>query len=120
MSQKRNPVRDFYAKMCRLDRWSTHTLQSRIDSMLFERNALSKMPDELIRLELGALRNDARLTPDLVFRDPYFLGLKDHYLEKDLEDAILPFEATERVVPYVDVRARKEGRGEGVMGRRGD
>ena len=84
--------RDFYAEMCRLDRWSTRTLQSRIDSMLFERTALSKKPDELIRLELDALRNDARLTPDLVFRDPYFLdflGLKDHYLEKDLEDAIL-------------------------------
>jgi len=32
------------------------------------------------------------MTPDLVFRDPYFLdflGLKDRYLEKDLEDAIL-------------------------------
>lgn len=84
--------RDFYAEMCRLDRWSTRTLQSRIDSMLFERTALSKKPDELIRLELDALRKDARLTPDLVFRDPYFLdflGLKDHYLEKDLEDAIL-------------------------------
>ena len=65
--------RDFYAEMCRLDRWSTRTLQSRIDSMLFERTALSKKPDELIRLELDALRKDARLTPDLVFRDPYFL-----------------------------------------------
>ena len=32
------------------------------------------------------------LTPDLVFKDPYFLeflGLKDRYLEKDLEDAIM-------------------------------
>jgi len=32
------------------------------------------------------------LTPDLVFKDPYFLdflGLNDRYLEKDLEDAIL-------------------------------
>lgn len=84
--------RDFYAEMCRLDRWSTRTLQARIDGMLFERTALSKKPDELIRLELDALRNDDRLTPDLVFRDPYFLdflGLKDHYMEKDLEDAIL-------------------------------
>ena len=41
---------------------------------------------------LRALRKDDRLTPDLVFRDPYFLeflGIKDRYLEKDLEDAIL-------------------------------
>jgi predicted nuclease of restriction endonuclease-like (RecB) superfamily len=84
--------RDFYAEMCRLDRWSTRTLQARIDSMLFERTALSQKPDELIRLEIDTLRNEDRLTPDLVFRDPYFLdflGLKDRYLEKDLEDAIL-------------------------------
>lgn len=84
--------RDFYAEICRLDRWSTRTLQARIDSMLFERTALSKKPEELIRLELDALRNDDRLTPDMVFRDPYFLdflGLKDRYMEKDLEDAIL-------------------------------
>jgi predicted nuclease of restriction endonuclease-like (RecB) superfamily len=84
--------RDFYAEMCRIDRWSTRTLQSRIDSMLFERTALSKKPDEMIRLELDALRSEDRLTPDLVFRDPYFLdflGLRDRYLEKDLEDAIL-------------------------------
>jgi predicted nuclease of restriction endonuclease-like (RecB) superfamily len=33
-----------------------------------------------------------RLTPDLVFRDPYlldFLGLKDTYSERDLEAAIV-------------------------------
>jgi predicted nuclease of restriction endonuclease-like (RecB) superfamily len=84
--------RDFYTEMCRLERWSVRTLRKKIDSMLFERTALSKKPDELIRLELAGLRSEDRLTPDLVFRDPYFLdflGLKDRYLEKDLEDAIL-------------------------------
>ena len=38
------------------------------------------------------LRDEDRLTPDLVFRDPYvldFLGLEDSYSEKDLEAAIL-------------------------------
>jgi len=42
--------------------------------------------------DLAALREEDRLTPDLVFRDPYFLdflGLKDTYSEKDLETAIL-------------------------------
>lgn len=84
--------RDFYAEMCRIERWSTRTLQARIDSMLFERTALSKKPEELIRVELDALRDADRITPELVFRDPYvldFLGLKDRYLEKDLEDAIM-------------------------------
>jgi len=84
--------RDFYAEMCRVERWSVRTLRKKIDSMLFERTALSKKPDELIRRELDGLRDEDRLTPDLVFRDPYFLdflGLKNRYLEKDLEDAIL-------------------------------
>jgi predicted nuclease of restriction endonuclease-like (RecB) superfamily len=60
--------------------------------MLFERTALSRKPEELIRQELDILKDEDRLTPDMVFRDPYFLdflGLKDRYLEKDLEDAIL-------------------------------
>jgi hypothetical protein len=44
---------------------------------------------QLARQELAALRDQDRLTPDLVFRDPYFLGLNDAYAEKDLEAAIL-------------------------------
>ncbi|MDP2792420.1 MAG: PDDEXK nuclease domain-containing protein [Rectinemataceae bacterium] len=84
--------RDFYAEMCRIERWSTRTLEKKIQSMLFERTALSRKPDQLIAEELAALREDDKLTPDLVFRDPYlldFLGLKDTYAEKDLESAIL-------------------------------
>ena len=84
--------RDFYAEMCRVERWSTRTLRQKIDSMLFERTALSKKPDQLIRQELDALREDDTLTPDLVFQDPYlldFLGLNDTYSEKDLESALL-------------------------------
>lgn len=84
--------RDFYTEMCRIECWSVRTLQKKIGTMLYERTALSQKPDELIRLELDALRDEDRLTPDLVFRDPYFLdflGLNDRYLEKDLEDAIL-------------------------------
>ena len=71
--------RDFYAQMCRIERWSTRTLQERIQSMTFERTALSKKPQNLIEQELKALRQEDLLTPDLVFRDPYlldFLGLR--------------------------------------------
>ncbi len=60
--------------------------------MLYERTALSKKPDKLIKQELAALREEDKLTPDIVFRDPYvldFLGLKDVYSEKDIEKAIL-------------------------------
>lgn len=84
--------RDFYAEICRIEGWNTRTLESKIDSMLFERTALSKKPAKLAELELKQLREEDRMTPDLVFRDPYvldFLGLKDSYAEKDLEAAIL-------------------------------
>lgn len=84
--------RDFYIELCRAERWSTRVLGQKISSMLYERTALSRKPAELIREELDALREEGTLTPDLVFRDPYllgFLGLRDRYLEKDLEQAII-------------------------------
>ena len=84
--------RDFYAEMCRIENWNTRTLHQKVQSMLFERTALSKKPDKLIRQELKQLREEDKLTPDLVFRDPYvldFLGLKDTYAEKDFEAAVL-------------------------------
>ncbi len=65
-------------------------LRGRIDGMLFERTALSRKPEELARQELARLRREDQLSPDLVFRDPYFLdflGLADTYSEKDLEAA---------------------------------
>jgi predicted nuclease of restriction endonuclease-like (RecB) superfamily len=84
--------RDFYAEMCRLERWSVRTLRAKIQGMLYERTAISKKPDQLIKKELATLREADKITPDLVFRDPYlldFLGLKDTYSESDLEAAIL-------------------------------
>jgi predicted nuclease of restriction endonuclease-like (RecB) superfamily len=84
--------RDFYTEMCRVERWSTRTLEKKISGMLYERTALSKKAGSLIRHELKTLRDEDKLTPDLVFRDPYFLdflGLKDRYLERDIEDAIM-------------------------------
>ncbi|MBI4677163.1 MAG: DUF1016 domain-containing protein [Elusimicrobia bacterium] len=84
--------RDFYAEMCRLERWSVRTLRQKIGGMLFERTALSKKPAKLAAMELKNLREEDKLTPDLVFRDPYlldFLGLKGAFQEKDVESAIL-------------------------------
>jgi len=84
--------REFYTEMCRLERWSVRTLQAKIQGMLFERTALSKKPEELARKELAALRDEDRMTPDLVFKSPYFLeflGLSDTFSEKDLENSIL-------------------------------
>lgn len=83
--------REFYAEMCRVERWSVRTLRDKVQGMLYERTALSKKPEKLAGQELAKLRATDQLTPDLVFRDPYlldFLGLKDTFSEKDLETAI--------------------------------
>ena len=60
--------------------------------MLYERTAISKKPEQTIINDLELLKNEQQLSPDLVFRDPYFLdflGLRDTYSEKDLEASIL-------------------------------
>ncbi len=84
--------RAFYAEMCRLERWSVRALRQKIDRLLFERTAVSKKPEALIAQDLLSLRDDDRLSPDMVFRDPYFLdflGLSSEFNENDVEAAIL-------------------------------
>lgn len=84
--------RDFYAEMCRIERWSVRTLRERIGSQLYLRTALTKQPEARVDAELAKLRAGGQMTPDMVFRDPYmldFLGLPDGYSERDLEAAIL-------------------------------
>lgn len=84
--------REFYIEICRLEKWSVRTFRERIQSMLYERTAISKKPEETIKNELKQLKESEQVTPDLVFRDPYFLDfleLKDTYSEKDLESAVI-------------------------------
>ncbi len=84
--------RSFYAEMCFVEGWSVRTLQDKIKRLLFERTAIAKKPEDIAKQELRLLQERGELTPDLVFRDPYlldFLGLRDAYDEKDLENAIL-------------------------------
>ena len=84
--------REFYTEICKLEKWSVRTFSERIKSMLYERTAISKKPDQTIKNELEILKNKEQLSPDLVFRDPYFLdflNLKNTYSEKDLESAII-------------------------------
>jgi len=84
--------RDFYAGMCRTERWSVRTLRERIGSMLYERTALSRKPESLIASEIERFNRTGTMSPDLLFRDPYlldFLGLKDTFSEHDLEAALV-------------------------------
>ena len=83
-----DPIKkEFYIEICKLEKWSVRTLRERIQSMLYERTAISKKPERTIKQDLEILKNEQKLNPDLVFRDPYFLdflGLSDQYSEKGL------------------------------------
>ena len=84
--------REFYLTMAYSQRWGVRRLRKEIDSMLFERTAIAQKPDELIKQELAELRDDNKMSPDLVFKSPYFLaftGLKGYYSEKSLEDSLV-------------------------------
>lgn len=84
--------REFYLTMSVSERWTKRTLRNKIDSMLYERTAISSKPEEVIKTELANLRDNEILSPDLVFKSPYFLeftGLKGVYSEKSLEDSLL-------------------------------
>ena len=87
-----NIKREFYMLIAKNENWSIRTLRDKISSMLYERTALSKLPDETIKNDLSALRNNQKLSTNFFLKDPYildFLELQDTYNEKDLENAIL-------------------------------
>jgi predicted nuclease of restriction endonuclease-like (RecB) superfamily len=89
---KNDLQREFYLTLAASERWSIRRLRKEIDGMLYERTAIATKPDELIKQELTELRDNNVLTPDLVFKSPYFLeftGLKGMYSEKSLEDSLV-------------------------------
>lgn len=84
--------REFYLTMASSERWSVLTLRSKIEGMLYERSLIAGKDTEKIKQELADLRDNDKLTPDLVFKSPYFLdftGLKSYYSERDLEDMLI-------------------------------
>lgn len=84
--------REFYLMMAASERWGRNKLREKIDGMLYERTAIATKPEELIKQELADLRDSETLSPDLVFKSPYFLeftGLKGMYSEKSLEDSLV-------------------------------
>jgi predicted nuclease of restriction endonuclease-like (RecB) superfamily len=84
--------RDFYANMCRIQHWSVRALRSQLDSMLYERTVISKQPEAVIQSQLDNLKSQDEMTPELTFKEPYFInfiGAQDYYSEADLENLIL-------------------------------
>ena len=75
LSIKNDLGREFYLTMAASENWSIRTLRNKIDSMLYERTAISSKPEEVIKTELANLRDNEILSPDLVFKSPYFFGI---------------------------------------------
>ncbi|MBR4217564.1 MAG: DUF1016 family protein [Bacteroidales bacterium] len=85
-------AREFYVCLAASDNWGRNRLRKEIDGMLYERTAVSRKPEELIKQELAQLRDHDVLNPDLVFKSPYFLeftGLKGMYSERSLEESLI-------------------------------
>ena len=84
--------REFYIAMCSTESWNVRTLRERVNSMLFERTAISKKPEVTIRKDLEVLTKDNKMSTELFLKDPClldFLELQDSFSERDLESAIL-------------------------------
>ncbi len=92
LSLKDELQREFYLTFASNEHWGIRRLRKEIDGMLYERTAIASKPDELVKQELADLRDNDVLTPDLVFKSPYFLeftGLKGMYSERSLEDSLV-------------------------------
>lgn len=84
--------REFYMTLSSNEGWSVRVLKERINSMLYQRTAISKKPEETIKNDLMKLQLENKMETTLFIKDPYmldFLELSDTYNEKDLENAIL-------------------------------
>jgi predicted nuclease of restriction endonuclease-like (RecB) superfamily len=60
--------------------------------MLYERTLISKKPEIVIKTQLDKLKKLDEMTPELTFKEPYFInfiGANDSYSEADLENLIL-------------------------------
>ena len=89
---KESLQREFYLTMATTYRWSVRSLRKEIDSQLYQRTAIAGKENEQIHRELTKLRSEGTITPDLVFKNPYFLGftgLRGYYSERTLEDTLV-------------------------------
>jgi len=81
--------REFYEAESIRGNWSVRQLDRQIQSMLYERTALSKRKQAVIA---KAHEKPITIKPEDEIKDPYileFLGLKDEYSESKLEEALI-------------------------------
>lgn len=91
MRLENESAREFYLKEAEVENWSVRELDRQINSLLFERLALSKD-----KMQVKALGEQGQIleSPRDLIKDPYvleFLGLQEQaaYTEKELETALI-------------------------------
>jgi predicted nuclease of restriction endonuclease-like (RecB) superfamily len=91
LSLKTEPARRFYEMEALRNGWTVKQLDRQINSMLYERIALSRNKQDMLVQAADPVPDD-QVTPREAIRDPFvleFLDLKDEYSETDLEDALI-------------------------------
>lgn len=81
----------FYSKQCEKEKWSVRELRRQMNSCLFERLALSRDKEGVLKL---SEEGQEVYNPQDIIRDPYildFVGIPDNriYREGDLEDRLI-------------------------------
>ncbi len=82
----------FYEQLAVIENWGVRELRQKEDTMLYERTAIAKQPQEVILQALKKQASSPVLSPDLVFKNTYildFLGLDASFSESELEHAIM-------------------------------
>ena len=91
LTVRTDEARRFYEEEARRGGWSLRQLQRQIGSQFYERTALSRHKAALLTTGAAAKPGDA-VAAEAEIKDPFvleFLGLKDEYSERDLEDALI-------------------------------
>jgi predicted nuclease of restriction endonuclease-like (RecB) superfamily len=88
---EKEEARNFYMLEAIENRWSTRELERQINSLLYERLALSKDRENVLEL---STKGQVIQAPEDIIKDPYvleFLDLKENmkFMEKDLEHALI-------------------------------
>jgi predicted nuclease of restriction endonuclease-like (RecB) superfamily len=88
---KNKHARDFYTVECINSNWSTRELERQINTLLYERLALSRDKKKVMEL---SIKGQIIQKPEDIIKDPYvleFLNLKENkaFHEKDIEKALI-------------------------------
>jgi predicted nuclease of restriction endonuclease-like (RecB) superfamily len=91
LSIRSEPAREFYEIEALRNGWTVRQLSRQIDSMFYERTALSHNKATMLATSNESTTEDA-ITPEEAIKEPFvleFLGLKDEYSETELEESLI-------------------------------